>query len=650
MGKLRLPAIPLITVDPYFSIWSFDDTLYGDVTRHWTGNRNSMCGMIKVNGKVLRFLGKVQDSESYYIKEPDVIEQTNVNVTPTKTEYQFKGYGIELTVRFITPLLMDDLLLLARPVSYIEYEISGEGAENAELYFDICTECCVNDNLQPIKFFSGDYGIFCGNSNQEILNKSGDNVMIDWGYLHLLEKNAYFANVRQSRIAFIYNSPVNIFKPENEFSVSEMRTVMAVTKRGDRGLIAVAYDDLKSIEYFGKHLNAYYKSNGDTFEKICQKALTEFKDIKAKCENFDNYLMNKAKCVSDEYADIISATYRQAIAAHKLCYDDKGLLFISKECYSNACAATLDVTYPSMPLFLLLNSELVKAMMRPIFEFADTDDWKYVFAPHDCGQYPLLNGQVYGKNDETGELSEDMQMPVEECGNALLTVFAICKHDKDFAYAKENEALLKKWGKYLYEFAKDPGNQLCTDDFCGHMAHNCNLSIKGILGLYACGEMFGIDDYKEKAKTYAAWWQENAFEDDHYKLTFDSKNSFSIKYNLIWDKLLGFNIFDKSICECEAEYYKRKMCKYGIPLDSRDSVSKIDWVMWAAALSDDKEYRDMIIHSICNMINETKHRVPLADRYDVITADEVLEIHENEIYGFSNRSVVGGLAILLLEF
>jgi hypothetical protein len=79
------------------------------------------------------------------------------------------------------------------------------------------------------------------------------------------------------------------------------------------------------------------------------------------------------------------------------------LLFISKECFSNGCAATVDVSYPSIPMFLHYNPEFVKGMMRPIFKYAATEEWEFDFAPHDAGQYPLVEGQVYGKNRETGK-------------------------------------------------------------------------------------------------------------------------------------------------------------------------------------------------------------------------------------------------------
>ena len=86
-------------------------------------------------------------------------------------------------------------------------------------------------------------------------------------------------------------------------------------------------------------------------------------------------------------------SYRHAIAAHKLITDeDQNLIFLSKENDSNGCIGTVDVSYPSVPLFMLYNTEYVKGMLRPIFRFADCDVWTYDFAPHDVGRYPYASG------------------------------------------------------------------------------------------------------------------------------------------------------------------------------------------------------------------------------------------------------------------
>jgi len=479
------------------------------------------------------------------------------------------------------------------------------------------------------------------------LNKSGDDVRIDWGYLHLLDKEAYFCSAFTGRNEFVLGKCEKKLKAGEVLSVYLDNPAMSVIKKGNSGRIAIGYDDIKSIEYFGKQLDAYYKIDGDTFEDVCRDAIDNFDFIKKKCQAFDTELINISKKISEKYTDIISLSYRQAIAAHKLCFDESGLLFISKECFSDGCAATVDVTYPSMPLFLKLNPELVIGMLRPIFEYAKMDLWNFEFAPHDVGIYPIIDKQAYGYEKEDPEWTISRQMPVEECANMLICTYAICNAIGSKEYACQNKELLTKWADYLLEFGKIPENQLCTDDFNGHLDKNCNLSIKAIIGIYAFGELFDMPKYKEKAKEFAFWWKENANEKDHYKLAFDTDGTWSIKYNMVWDKIFRFGLFD-DVCKIETDFYITKLMKYGIPLDSRGTVAKNDWIMWAAAMCETDEKRDKIIESVWNMINETKTRVPITDHYDATTG---LQWRWAEYYtwqGFQNRSVVGGFAILML--
>ncbi len=647
--KLRYPAVPLLNIDPYFNIWSFSDFLTDDVTRHWTGVKNQIVGMIKYNGKVFRFMGKCASGSRFYYSEPKALPQIDVTVTPTKTIYTFENDDLTLIVTFLNPIPTDDMLLMSRPIAYMEYKVlPKKEIEPPKVYFDIAAECCVDNPKQSVVSDRNEYGIYCGNAEQNILNKSGDDIRIDWGYLCLLDKDGFFAEALPMRDAFANDEKADFLTENVPYNVFDYNPVMAVVKIGFDGVIAIAYNDIKSIQYFGKNLDAYYKSNGDTFDDICKNALSEYTVIKNKCTEFDKKQISAAKAISNDYADIISYAYRQAVASHKLCYDEKGILFISKECFSDGDAATLDVTYPSVPLFLVTNPELVKGMLRPIFDFAKTDKWNFGFAPHDCGRYPILNGQDYGRDRETGEISEDKQMPIEESGNILLCVYAVCRMLDNFDYANENKELLKKWVQYLIDYGYDPNNQLCTDDFAGHMAHNCNLSVKAILGIYAYGEMFECNEYKEKAKEFAKKWEKDTFENNHYKLAFDKENSWSLKYNLAWDRLFGFGVFDKSVFETETKYYLTKLEKYGIPLDSRSDMAKSDWNIWATALSDDTEYRDAIIRSIWTMVNETRERVPLTDYYNVKTGRQWQCGYYKRPWGFSNRTVVGGFWMPLL--
>src|SRR5918992_27791 len=78
LAPLRPPAVPLVTHDPYFSVWSMGDRLADDRTKHWTGAPHGMVGMVRIDGRAYRFVGQSHN------RLPEPVRQTGLEVTPTR--------------------------------------------------------------------------------------------------------------------------------------------------------------------------------------------------------------------------------------------------------------------------------------------------------------------------------------------------------------------------------------------------------------------------------------------------------------------------------------------------------------------------------------------------------------------------------------
>ncbi|MFA6947689.1 MAG: DUF4965 domain-containing protein [Eubacteriales bacterium] len=623
--KLRAPAYPLITVDPFFSVWSPSDRLTDSVTVHWTGHPNTIDGIVTVDGTEYKFMGG---------SDRPAMRQISVDVNALSTKYMFEGAGIALTVTFTTPLLPYDMQLLSRPVSYMKplWKPIDGGEHDVCVRVDVSEEICLNErgqykvSTEILPLSDKVTAARMGSEVQKPLNRSGDDVRIDWGYFYLAVMGD--------------ESAVTLHDAEKE---GDMTYVSATG--GSGSLFMFAYDDIDSLIYFGQPIKAYWKKGGAAIEEEILRAAAAYEDyLFEACETFSRKLFCDAvEAGGEKYAEMLELAYRQVIAGHKIATDTDGeTVFISKECFSNGCAATVDVSYPSIPMFLLYAPELVRGMMRPIFKYAASDAWSFDFAPHDAGQYPLVNGQVYAGNDING------QMPVEECGNMLIMAAAVSIADRDAGFALAHRETLERWVRYLIEFGEDPANQLCTDDFAGHLAHNCNLSLKAVMGIagYAqilrmAGDGVGCDKYMTAARDIAAHWVKTAANGDgSYRLAFDRPGTFSMKYNMVWDKLFGTQIFPSEVVRSETASNFAHVNPYGMPLDNRATYTKSDWLMWTATMLPSREDFESFITPLWMAYNYSPSRVPLTDWYDTVTSVMV---------GFRHRTVQGGLFIKLLD-
>jgi hypothetical protein len=640
----RPPAVPLVAHDPYFSIWSMADRLNADGTKHWTGKPNTLVALIRIDGKIYRVMGRDP-------RNAPVLEQTRLEVLPTRTIYEFAGAGVKATLTFFTPAFPGDLNVLSRPLTYIEWSIApADGAAHqTAFYFEAGSDLAVNTPEQPVvasRFqLDGRPLLRMGSREQPMLAKRGDDLRIDWGYLYLAadrQDGVTLATLDRARAREAFEGTGVL--PDTDDFASPRNPVLACASHAAAGYFMLAYDDLYSIEYFERRERPWWRRKGAEAADLLRAARAEHDSLLARSLRFDEELMaDLRRAGGEDYARLAVLAYRQTLAAHKLVADLDGTpMYFPKENLSNGCIATVDVIYPSAPFTLLFNPLLLQAQLQPVFDYARMERWPWPFAPHDLGTYPQANGQVCGG----GERTETNQMPVEESGNMLILTAALAKVQGNADFAMKYWPQLTRWAEYLQAKGLDPENQLSTDDFAGHLAHNANLSIKAILALGAYGMLCDMTGHKREAETYRATsagfarrWAELAAEGDHYRLAFDRPGTWSQRYNLVWDRLLGLNLFPPEIARREIAFYLTQQKQYGLPLDNRRDYTKLDWILWTATLADNRADFEKLIAPAYRFANESSSRVPLTDWYDTVTGKQ---------QGFQARSVVGGLFIKML--
>lgn len=650
----KLAAYPLLTIDPFISVWSYTEKPATAETRMWWGQVKRLTLTATVDGVEYALMGRRKDLPHGEVQL--------IDTTPTCTTMAFACGGAAVEISFRAPFLMDDLDMMSTPINFVDISVSGldEKQHAASVRFLWHDDICRAHEL-PERMLGKDYQAkelhiaWMGKTQQNLLCHSGDHVSIDWGYAYM----AADVGTRFERLG-------------GHYALTFERAWQTTGEKQTAHLL-LGYDEVADIQYFDRIAKAYYARNGKTIVQALHEMHAARENIYQRLSALDAQLLTDARKVGGEdYAALVTASYRQSICAHKLIADQDGKpVFLSKENDSNGCIGTADVSYPSIPLYLIYQPELVRGLCRGIFKFANMPVWKFGFAPHDIGRYPHATGQVYGLAESaygmgetdkvlTGEaypplyLEENeeciyslrMQMPVEECGNVILMLAAAARADGDVSLVREYLLTLKTWVRYLKEYGEDPGEQLCTDDFAGHLARNVNLAFKAVYGLagYAylmekLGDQAEADAYYAESRRMAKAVYEKARTENGTALTLDGKG-WSLKYNAVWDVLFDLHLLPEEFFIKERETYLEKTNRYGVPLDSRADYTKSDWILWCAAMSNEEGTVAAYSAPIVRYMEETSTRVPFGDWYDTKTG---------RIEHFMGRSVQGGIFMPLLR-
>lgn len=670
VGALRPPATPLIVHDPYISIWSFTDSLTDDFPRHWTGGITALVGMLNIDGSCYRFMGPADMSNSVC---PQKMTQISLLVKATYTLYEFfeENSHIRLKLMFSTPADLQDYELLSSAISYISYNIVNEDskAHAVDVYFDNSAEMTVSDPNELVTWESNKYfdmGYLKIGTNEQIFNKNNNNDRIDWGFWYVAfqqqEDLSYTVSDDKScRGNFAVKKDLPVFDTNMPREAGNNWPVLAIRKRftmvnpseTKNFYLTIGFNENISIEYFGSLLKPLFFEKTPNYLDHLYNYMSNYTNILERIIKISQDVSLKLQASSGgkntKYDDIGSLAYRQLTGSLKVVYNDKlkSPWVFMKEISSDGDVSTVDVIYPASPLILHKNMNLFVMLLHPILTYANNETLAYgnyipynlPWAPHHLGVWPTCHIKP----------NEQEQMPIEETSNLLLLIaYIIINEPATTDFFKLYANLLETWGNYLVDNLPDPGEQLCTDDFEGPSPHNVNLAAKGILGIAAYGKILErLGDhtksqfFSNKAKEYESYWESNSFAIDHYKLQYDlGSDSWSQKYNFLFQKLLDLDVFPNEVLTKELEYYLTKMQKYGFPLDNRAGFTKVDWSFWSASLGTDEQFLK-VVDATYDFLNDSPSRVPFTDWYE--TSNAVMK-------GFQARPVVGGLwSKILLE-
>ncbi|MEM8873817.1 MAG: DUF4965 domain-containing protein [Planctomycetota bacterium] len=625
MSRPFAPATPLIAHNPYFSVWSFAELPHAEPTVHWTGRPHPVSVCVRVDGQTYRIVGSMP-----FNGVPVEIGQTRVSATATTFVCDAGPLAVELT--FCSPLIPNDIDSLGRAASVIECKVRCRDGQprRVEVLVVISPLLAVNSGEEHVALDESHATdalpfVTARHVEQPILAKDGDDLRIDWGSLIFAMREAT-AVVAANEWPTINHWPKDAKLTGGVAGRDALGSSLAAERHLDVGgesvsvEAIVAYDEEFAAEYMGRHLRPVGRSDDDTPATILSRVTRDG------AAEVDERVDSEARAIGgDEFALLCNLAYRQCLAAHGTVRDTNGnLLMFSKENYSNGSMGTVDVTYPGSPFFLHFNPELLEAQIRPVLDYAASDAWPHDFAPHDVGRYPKANGQFYAG----GPSGIEDQMPVEECANLLILAAALRKKGAAAELLAGHDALLNQWADYLEANGLDPELQLCTDDFAGHMPRNVNLAFKAIVALGAWGR-------NDVAKSMADRALAMADDGNWLRLAYDAVGSWSLKYNLAWQKYFGLELVPDAIVRRELEHYVDMALPFGTPLDSRRPYTKLDWEVWVAAMAlPDRDLFDRLMRPIYHWLRHAPTHNPMTDFY---------WCHTGQQAGFQARSVVGGV-------
>jgi Domain of unknown function (DUF5127)/Domain of unknown function (DUF4965)/Domain of unknown function (DUF1793)/Domain of unknown function (DUF4964) len=675
---IRPPAPPLAVRGPYVSTWLPATALPATWQEFWAGHTTAMGGIARIDGTSYLFMG----APAIILTIPDgnhgtpsttqgferALQQTKLEVTPTRSRFTLEGGGVELVAEFLSPVEPGDIKRQSIPFSYLTLTArSTDGhPHDVQLYADISGEWCSGDDGQQITWAPSQVSYAGGTlqtwavelASQQPLTEQDQQAA--WGSTVWATPSTSGLTYQSGqdvvvRAQFVGNGKLTNGNDTNYRAISNDWPVFAFcADLGQLGTsartvpLSIGLARTPAVSYQGQNLDPWWSKEFPSWADMLGFFHGDLAAAQRRATALDSKITAGAQAAGGTaYAGLCAIALRQAYGGTELVAGPDGSPWaFLKEISSDGNVSTVDVLFPASPVWVYADPGYLALLLAPLLSYAESGKWPEQFAPHDLGSaYPVAGGH----NDGGGE-----NMPVEETGNMLIMAAAYLQQVPSAAkaYATAHYKIFKQWADYLVANLPDPGFQNQTDDFAGQIAHSVNLALKGIVAVAAFGQIIAkaagnsadAASYAAQARQFIAFWVKNAQDPSaaHLDLTYSGgdggNGTWGTTYNGFADRLLGTSLVPASVQAEQAAWYREVSNLFGLPLQVPHSYAKSDWEMWTAAWLSDYPISKQLIEQVYTYANTTPQRVPFSDLYDTISGNQ---------NAFQARPVQGGIFALL---
>ncbi|KAL8829606.1 MAG: hypothetical protein Q9170_006092 [Blastenia crenularia] len=534
--------------------------------------------MARVNGQTFSLLGVPTLPDG--VRAASIV---NAEYTATHTVFSLLAGNVSIKLDFLSPVSPSDYLRQSLPFSYLTITAANTAGDDIQVYVDLDeTWTGQSGSTAANSSASGSTSVFqlSVDGAQTYTQNAMDQAL--WGEVVFASRpsNSSKISVQSGDAAsvrglFASNGTLSDSTPA--YSAGDVVAIaqnLGSVASSASVTYAIGYTRDAAVNYLGNARASYYSATYKDSISAVNHFLDDYADAEAEASSMDSNIDSKATSTAGaNYSDIVTLSVRQAYGAADLTIpantlDTSDLMLFLKEISSDGNVNTIDVIYPTFPIFYVMDPEYIRLVLEPVVRYLEMGRWPDPWTIHDIGSaYPNATGHDDGQAE---------QQPIEETGNILILAYAYSKAVGSTTWADTHRSLFQGYADYLVTDGFDMASQLSTDDGAGPLPNQTNLAIKAAVGLTAFGAMFGADNYTDTGKGYANQLYNNSLATDaektHFQLQYpeslNNGSTYSTTFNLYPDSLLGLNTFPQAAFDMQASFYPTQRAQAGVPLDS----------------------------------------------------------------------------------